>query len=297
MGKQTKQRGSHFGGQWTKEKLAIINDYLSFYTTALSKQQVKLVYIDAFAGSGKTVLSDGGEVDGSAVLSLNYDFDEYYFLEIDQKRKEELEQIVNTRFLQKMHNVHIINDNCNNRLGEILDGLTVYQRGVMFLDPYALELDWSVLVKANKTKILDIWYLFPVNALTRNLPNNKQYSETTSQKIDSILGTHDWEGALYKKDPQISMFDSTSYCRVNFEGLVNYITNRLSSTFAYVSPKSRILKNSKNSPLFVLYFMMTNDSPRAIGLGSKVVTQIFDKVDKMTKGVSHEENYTTNTAI
>ena len=284
MGKQTNISGSHFGGQWTEEKLTIINDYLNFYVTALSKQRVKLVYIDAFAGSGKTILSDGTEVAGSAVLSLKYNFDEYFFLEIDQERIKALKEIVNTQFPHKVKQVHIINDNCNNRLSEILNKLTPYQRGVMFLDPYALELEWSVLEEASKKEILDIWYLFPVNALARNLPLNKNITDATSAKIDSILGTHDWEEALYKEDSQISFFDTPNYNRVNFEELVNYITNRLSSTFAYVSPKSRILKNSKNSPLFILYFIMTNKSRKAIGLGSKVVNQIFDKIDSMTKG-------------
>lgn len=290
MGKQTNKSGSHFGGEWTKEKLTIINDYLGFYTTALSKQKVKLVYIDAFAGSGKTVLSDGSEVDGSAVISLQYNFDEYFFLEIDPERKKELESIVQNRFPHKVDNVHIINDNCNNRLDGILKRLTKYQRGVMFLDPYALELDWSILSAASKTGILDIWYLFPVNALTRNLPKDKQYSDATSNRIDSILGTHDWEKALYYEDPQISLFGTINYDRVNFDELVKYVTGRLSSIFAYVSPKSRILKNSKNSPLFILYYLMTNNSPKAIGLGSKVVNQIFEKVDNMTKGVINEDN-------
>lgn len=290
MGKQTKKSGSHFGGHWTQEKLTIINDYLNFYVTALSKQRVKLVYIDAFAGSGKTVLPDGTEIDGSAILSLNYNFDEYYFFEIDRERKEELEQIVQKRFPNKVNKVHIINDNCNNRLGEVLSNLTVYQRGVMFLDPYALELDWSILDAASKTGILDIWYLFPVNALTRNLPMDKQYTTATSAKIDTILGTHDWEKALYEEDPQLTFFGTTDYRRVDFDRLVSYITNRISSIFSYVSPKSRILKNSKNSPLFILYFIMTNSSPKAIGLGSKVVNQIFYKVDNITKGVINENN-------
>lgn len=290
MGKQTNKSGSHFGGQWTKEKLTIINDYLGFYTTAMSKQRVKLVYIDAFAGSGKTVLSNGTEIDGSAVLSLQYGFDEYYFIELDEGRIDELKEIIETRYSEKIKSIHIINGNCNDELKRVLSSLTKYQRGVMFLDPYALELDWTVLDAASKTGILDIWYLFPVNALTRNLPHDKQYTDATSAKIDSILGTHDWEKALYKEDLQLTLFGTTNYDRVNFDELVKYITTRLKSTFAYVSPKSRILKNSKNSPLFILYYLMTNNSPKAIGLGSKVVTQIFDKIDNMAKGVANENN-------
>ena len=45
-----------------------------------------------------------------------------------------------------------------------------------------------------------------------------------------------------------------------------------------------MLKNSKNSALFILFYMMTNNSPKAIGLGSKVVNDIFVKIDEMAKG-------------
>lgn len=284
MGKQTKISGSHFGGDWTNEKLTIIDDYLNFYTTAMSKQRVKLVYIDAFAGSGQTILPDGTEVDGSALISLQYNFDEYYFIEIDKDRKETLQKRIMDKYPDKISKIHIINDNCNNSLIDILNRLTVYQRGVMFLDPYALELDWNVLEAANKTNVLDVWYLFPLNALVRNLPKDKNYSETISKKIDKILGTHDWEDALYRESQQLSLFDMDNYERVELRELVDFLSNRLKSVFAYVSPKSRVLKNSKNSPLFILYFMMTNNSPKAIGLGSKVVNQIFDKIDSITKG-------------
>ncbi len=289
MGKQTKKEGSHFGGEWTKEKLTIIDDYLKFYVKALSKQKLKLIYIDAFAGSGKTSLADGSEVDGSAIISLKYEFDEYYFIEIDEQRIFALQNIIQERYPEKMSKIQIINSNCNDSLKDILSKLKVYQRGVMFLDPYALELDWSILEQANATKILDIWYLFPLNALTRNLPKRKTMTEATRDKLNSILGTNDWESALYYEDPQISIFGETEYNRVNFDELVNFIRKRLSSTFAYVSPKSRILKNSKNSALFILFFIMTNNSPKAIGLGSKVVNEIFTKIDTLTK-VEYDTN-------
>ena len=52
MGKQTKKKGSNFGGEWTIQKLHIIDEYLKTYTSALSNQKVKKIYIDGFAGSG-----------------------------------------------------------------------------------------------------------------------------------------------------------------------------------------------------------------------------------------------------
>ena len=47
-----------------------------------------------------------------------------------------------------------MNDNCNESFKLILSKLTVYERGVMFLDPYALELDWSILEKASFNAIV-----------------------------------------------------------------------------------------------------------------------------------------------
>ena len=97
-----------------------------------------------------------------------------------------------------------------------------------------------------KKEILDIWYLFPLNALTRNLPKQKNLTQSTSDKIDRILGTHDWENALYQLDAQFSLFGDSNYTRVDFNELVNFVTLRLKENFPYVSPKSRVLKNSKN---------------------------------------------------
>ncbi len=285
MGKQTNISGSHFGGDWTKEKLTIIDDYLKFYVRALSKQKVKLVYIDAFAGSGKTELQNGETIDGSAIISLKYNFDEYYFIELDKDRSQCLSDEINTRFPEKANKVTIITGDANNELKKVLSSLTVYQRGVMFLDPYAMELNWDVLEIAKHPGILDIWYLFPLNALTRNLYKKLNMPDATKGKITKILGTDSWEQELYHQSAQISFFDDEPLERVDFERLVDFVKLRLKNSFPYVSPKSRLLKNSNNSPMFILFFIMTNVSGKAIGLGSKVVSEIFEKLDKMSNEV------------
>ena len=43
---------SSYGGQWTFEKLDILESYLDAYTTVLKNKPFKLIYIDAFAGTG-----------------------------------------------------------------------------------------------------------------------------------------------------------------------------------------------------------------------------------------------------
>ena len=63
-----------FGGIWTKQKLNAVENYLSFFTTALKEKSFKLCYIDAFSGSGNITLKDGQEIDGSALRALKYPF-------------------------------------------------------------------------------------------------------------------------------------------------------------------------------------------------------------------------------
>lgn len=285
MGKQTNISGSHFGGDWTKEKLTIIEDYLQFYVNALSKQKVQLIYIDAFAGSGKTELQSGETIDGSALISLKYNFDKYYFIELDEERSRCLNEEINTRFHEKKDKVKVITGDSNSELKKLFRSLTVYQRGVMFLDPYAMELEWDVLETAKQTNILDIWYLFPLNALTRNLYKKMSMPIATKNKVTQILGTNEWEKELYHQSAQLSIFGDEPLERVNFDRLVDFVRQRLLNSFPYVSPQSRMLKNSNNSPMFILFFIMTNKSGKAIGLGSKVVTDIFNKLDKMSNEV------------
>jgi len=33
-------------------------------------------------------------------------------------------------------------------------------RGVVFLDPYALQVDWDTLILLAETRAIDVWYLF-----------------------------------------------------------------------------------------------------------------------------------------
>jgi hypothetical protein len=48
-----------FGGPWSLMKVQTVEKYLAAYTTALSKQNFRRVYIDAFAGSGSFTFDNG----------------------------------------------------------------------------------------------------------------------------------------------------------------------------------------------------------------------------------------------
>src|SRR5262249_29446190 len=93
------------GGPWTSRKLRVLQDYLNFYTTALKARSFRLVYFDAFAGTGdrsgdgensqaNLMFDDDAEQmkKGSAriALEINHAFDAYIFVEKNAARFREL---------------------------------------------------------------------------------------------------------------------------------------------------------------------------------------------------------------
>lgn len=306
MGKQTKKHGSHFGGKWTETKLLIIDEYLKSYSTVLKKTKVKKIYIDAFAGSGKTIIDENGkgtndyslfdafpeidipvarqqekELDGSALLSLQYNFDEYYFLEINDERISALKALIMERFPDKMDKVHFINGNSNIELRKILSNIKVTDRCLLFLDPYSLELDWEIIEEISKYEVIDLWYLFPLNAISRIIPKDRSKLNKNEKLITKILGTEEWEDTLYEVDIQENFWGTKTKKRVEFNKLKDYIKERFCTLFPFVYNKDIILTNEdKNSPLFLLCFMMTNNSEKATSLASRIIDGIKKKVEK-----------------
>ena len=114
----TKQK---FGGQWTVEKLNILSQYLDAYSTALKKQSFELLYIDAFAGTGK--INIGNEentetIDGSARLALrsNGNFSKYIFIEKKKAFAGELRAMIHDEFPDKEKKVVVVEKDCNDVL-------------------------------------------------------------------------------------------------------------------------------------------------------------------------------------
>lgn len=74
----------------------------------------------------------------------------------------------------------------------------------------------------------------------------------------------------------MNFFDEVTKERtINTNSLKEYVEERLNSIFKKVSTNSRILENSKNSPLFLFCFAVASDNPKAIGLAMKVADYIL----------------------
>ena len=277
-----------FGGDWTAKKLNIFTSYLDAYLIALQNQKFKKIYIDAFAGTGEIETSDGeAYLAGSAkrALSAERRFDHYYFIESDESKASELEHMIDTEFPHLKRFTTVYRGDANEKLGKIINDIDWrFSRGLLFLDPYATQVDWATLECVAVTKSIDVWYLFPFSALNRMLPKNGKYG-SWENTIDRLLGDNGWRTEFYKKDPQVSLFDlglidgGEDEDRVikdaSLEHIKEYIISRLETTFPCVSNNPRIFKNSKESTMFLFCFAISNESVAAQRLALRIAEHIL----------------------
>jgi three-Cys-motif partner protein len=153
-----------FGGFWTELKLEAVEEYLKLYTKALAPQGFELWYVDGFAGTGERTEEriEGGLLGqpielrievfaGSAkrALGVRPPFDHFVFIEKLRERCEALEQ------LKPQHpdtDIRIIRGDANAELRAMVARRPWSTkdrgsaRGVVFLDPYAMHVEWSTLL-------------------------------------------------------------------------------------------------------------------------------------------------------
>lgn len=274
----------NFGGEWTQKKLNCLKKYLIAYQEALkNKSFFHKIYIDAFSGTGERCekLEDGQikffEGSVSIALGLEKQFDEYFFIEKDLKKCQKLEALTLEKGVED--NVRICNSDANIKIPELCNKLASqnYNRGIIFLDPFACNVSWETIETIAKTKILDMWYLFPTGATLRTMPKRKGQlikQKGWAKKLNYIFGTEDWQ-TLYQKNPQENLFGDDDQLREDMDEVEDFFHNRLKEVFPFVANSPMRLLNSKNTPLFSLFFAVSNPSPAAGKLALKIADNLL----------------------
>ena len=270
-----------FGGKWTILKLDALEKYLSAYTTALSRQKLKLVYIDAFAGTGRGDVTLDGEqtiIEGSAYRALNTSppFQKYYFIEKSSTKVDSLKKLVS----RAEQNTQIIHGDANIVLKDICAATDWKNtRAVLFLDPKGMQVKWSTLEAVAQTRAIDVWYLFPYSGLYRQTPRETiQIDDHKENSITRLLGTDEWKQVFYAPRPQLDLFSDERVIRsATHQDMLKYVSKRLKTIFPAVAEPKILYQQSgdKGSPLFALYFAAANPEPKANGLALKIARHIL----------------------
>ena len=271
-------------GPWAREKLAGLRAYLSAYMKILSRHApLKTVYVDAFAAAGRAVVRQrdhddptihldlGDEardeearevIDGSPRVALEIDppFDQYVFVEMDERRLAELRELeVEYKGRRK---IAVRAGDCNEYLATKL--LKTFAsdrlwRGVVFLDPFGMHVPWSTIEQLAKTEHIEVFLNFPVGmAIQRLLPRSGHFTAKQRAKLDEYFGDPGWFDQVYVVEralfgEQLRKYDDAA------ERLVTWFRGRLKSAFGFVST-ARLIPNSKGGHLYYLIFAGPNET-------------------------------------
>ena len=141
---------------------------------------------------------------GSAVRALEIPtpFDRYILNDAKAKNARSLEAIVADRFPQLRDRVTVMQSDANQALITLCNTTNWRKsRAVVFLDPFGLQLDFSMVSALGRTQAVDLWYLIPVFGMSRQIKGDGSVLEPGGTRIDQLLGTTDWRKGAAVEEP------------------------------------------------------------------------------------------------
>ncbi|HVU18480.1 MAG TPA: three-Cys-motif partner protein TcmP [Candidatus Didemnitutus sp.] len=272
-------------GQWSVDKLRILQAYSKEYAAILSNQRTntgarlfKTGYIDGFAGAGKHLhKSSREEIPGSPAIALaTPGFDEFHFVDLDDARVGQLQALCRGHA-----NAHVYSGDCN---AILLDTIfpkfpfKQYRRALCFIDPYGMHVDWKVLEAAGKSGSIEIFLNFPVADINRNAKRARleDISPDGRARMTRLWGNEDWHAVMFKPSPQMA-FDlgggaMTETEKTGNDTLVEAFRERLKTVagFKFV-PHPVAMKNSIGAIVYYLFFAGHNET------GERIAKHIMKK--------------------
>ncbi len=266
----------NFGGAWTTKKLECLKQYVIAYEKVMKNQSFKLLYIDAFAGAGyrestenqdmPSFISDFQKGSPRVILENTNIFNTYILVEKDVRTFQKLKKLEDDFPSKK---ISFQNKDANTYIKELcstIDWNT--HRAILFLDPFAMEVEWNTISIIAKTKAVDLWVLFPAMAVNRLLFKQKETPKKLRTQLDKLFGSAEWKNNFYQPSQQLNLFAGNNQMekRASFEEIKGFFLERLRAIFPGVADNPLPLRNSKNSILFYLCFAVSNIKGKKVAL-------------------------------
>ena len=277
-------------GPWAQEKLDCLKKYLDAYTTILRKQKwcERYFYIDAFAGPGAlrvrrehddpaqlSMLDSASHADdvgartyvaGSprVALEIEHPFTDYVFVETDDQRLRQLEELA--KQYEARTRVHVRNVDCNTYLHKLIKDVGKRwnkNRGVVFLDPFGMQVPWDTMDALGRTEAIEVFVNFPVGmAIQRLLKRSGEFTTSERRKLDAFFGTSEWFDLLYRSDSDL-LGEHVVKDAKSADKLVKWYRGRLREVFGYASA-AREVQTEAGRPLYYLIFAGPNPTGATI---------------------------------
>lgn len=129
--------------------------------------------------------------------------------------------------------------------------------------------EWATVEAIAQTRSIDLWLLFPLGVgVNRLLTRSGDIPDSWRNRLDVLLGTTDWYDEFYRVQPTPTLFgaDDEYVIKATTATIGQYFNKRLGQIFAGAAPEPAVLRNSKNSPLYLLCFAVGNANGKDIAL-------------------------------
>lgn len=230
--------------------------YAEMFATGMKNQWPTRVYIDLFAGSGHSQISESHRrVLGSPLiaLSLPSQFTKYVFCEEASVLLRALEQ--RSKALAPEASVTCIEGDANERVGDIAGQIPRHSTtnrvlSFCFADPVNLEIDFETVRTLGAERAMDFLILFAFGMdATRNWAT---YLQPNSNRVARFLGNTEWRDRWKQAEKQrisATQFLASEYARAMTE--LGYLTSSIEEMIS-------IRSSDKNLPLYYLAFFSRN---------------------------------------
>jgi len=99
-----------------------------------------------------------------------------------------------------------------------------------------------------------------------------------AERVNAVFGTRDWENEFYKLKKDDTLFgpEETKEREADYQTVANFFMRRLAGVFAGVAKNPRMLRNSRNCPLYLLCFAAGNPkgAPTAVKIAQDILRGI-----------------------
>jgi three-Cys-motif partner protein len=237
-------------GAWGEEKYRHVQLYASLFVKSMCSKWDALVYLDLFAGSGRSQIRGTRRIVHASpllVLGMPEAYDKYIFCEQDKNYADALETRCRRDFPNRK--VKIVAGNANASVEKIIAEMPQPSRnhkvlGFCFLDPYQLQnLHFSTIGTLSQ-RFMDFLVLIP-SGMDANR-NEQNYLKPRNKTLENFFGTPDWR----------SRWDKEKVSDQSFEHFVVEEFGRSMQTLGYIDPGLKeaimIRSDDKNLPLYRL---------------------------------------------
>jgi three-Cys-motif partner protein len=284
----------NWGGSWTIEKLIAFEKYVSAYLTIMNKyrdkNQWKLIYFDAFAGSGihtyensifQTLNIKPEELTfykGAAerVLGIEKErrFDFYYFIDINEKENSELEKKL-TPLKYENEKLLFRTADANDQLGKLANSMKRNKsyRALVLIDPFGMQVNWNSIKQISGLPI-DLWILIPTGVIINRLIGTKG-ELLLPEKLTSFFGLTELEihSFFYTENPQKTLFgdDEIEISKIEkpIKRIAELYIDRLKTCFKEVTETPLEMRNSNNTPIY--HFAFASQNSTAVKIASQII--------------------------